>query len=58
MGNDIVGIRIPNLFVLLLSITVGVLAVYLDNVTIATICFLIAAAYAIVILWQWRHPKD
>ena len=52
------GIRIPNLFVLLLSITVGVLAIYLDNVTIATICFLIAAAYTIVILWQWRHPKD
>jgi hypothetical protein len=46
------GIRIPNLAVLLLSLGVGALAIYLENVAVAVVCFSIAAFYAALILWQ------
>ena len=48
------GTRIPNLAVLLLSLGVGALAIYLENVAVAVICFCIAAFYAALILWQLR----
>ena len=51
------GIRIPNLAVLLVALLVGALAVYRGNMVIAAVCFSIAAAYAIVILWQWRNRR-
>ena len=51
------GIRIPNLALLVLSLGVGALAVYLENVAVAAICFSIAAFYAALILWQWRRRK-
>ncbi len=51
------GIRIPSLFVLLLSLGIGAMAVCLRNVAIAAICFSIAALYAALILWQWRRRK-
>lgn len=50
--------RIPSLFVLLLSLGVGALAVCLKNVAIAAICFSIAGLYAALILWQWRRRKN
>ena len=46
------GIRIPSLAVLLLSLGVGALAIYLENVAMAAICFSVAAFYATLILWQ------
>jgi hypothetical protein len=49
---DLMGIRIPNLAVLLLSLGVGTLAIYLENVAVAVVCFSIAAFYAALILWQ------
>lgn len=55
--NDMMGIRIPNFAVILLSLGVGGLAVYLQNVAVAAICFCIAALYAALIVWQWRHRK-
>jgi membrane protein implicated in regulation of membrane protease activity len=51
------GIRIPSLAVLLLSLAVGALAIYLENVAVAAICFSIAALYAAVTLWQWRRRR-
>ena len=51
------GIRIPNLAVLLVALLVGALAVYRGNMVIAALCFSIAAVYAIVILWQWRNRR-
>jgi len=51
------GIRIPNLAVLLLSLGVGALAIYLENVAVAVICFSIAAFYAALTFWQRRHRK-
>jgi membrane protein implicated in regulation of membrane protease activity len=51
------GMRIPSLVVLLLSLGVGALAVYLKNIAIAAVCFSIAALYAALILWQWRRRK-
>jgi len=51
------GIRIPNLALLVLSLGVGALAVYLENVAVAAICFSIAAFYAALILWQSRRRK-
>ena len=51
------GIRIPNLALLVLSLGVGALAVYLENVAVAAICFSIAAFYAALILWLWRRRK-
>ena len=51
------GIRIPNLGVLLTSLGVGVLAICLENVAVAAICFSIAALYTALILWQWRHRR-
>jgi membrane protein implicated in regulation of membrane protease activity len=51
------GIRIPNLALLVLSLGVGALAVYLENVAVAAICFSIAVFYAALILWQWRRRK-
>jgi hypothetical protein len=50
------GIRIPNLAVLLLSLGVGALAIYLENVAVAVVCFSIAAFYTALILWQ-RNRK-
>ena len=50
--------RIPNLGVLLLSLTVGALAIYLDNVAVAAICFSIAGLYAILTFWQWKRRKN
>lgn len=55
--EDLMGIRIPNLAVLLLAIAVGALAVYLENVAVAAVCFFIAAFYAALTLWQWRRRK-
>jgi hypothetical protein len=46
------GIRIPSLAVVLLSLGVGALAIYLENVAVAIICLSIAAFYAALILWQ------
>jgi uncharacterized membrane protein len=52
------GIRIPNLAVLLLSLGVSAMAIYLDNMAVAAICISIAAFYATLILWQWkRHNR-
>ena len=51
------GIRIPNLALLVLSLGVGALAVYLENVAVAAICFSIAVFYAALVLWQWRRRK-
>jgi hypothetical protein len=48
------GIRIPNLAVLLLSLGMGALAIYLENVAVAAICFSIAAFYAALILWRQK----
>jgi hypothetical protein len=50
-------VRIPNLAVLLAALGVGTLAVYMKNVAVAAICFSIAALYAGLILWQWRHHR-
>jgi hypothetical protein len=50
--DNLMGIRIPNLAVLLLSLGVGALAVYLENVAVAVVCFSTAAFYAALILWQ------
>ena len=50
--DDLMGIRIPNLAVLLLSLGVGALAIYLENVAVAVVCLSIAALYAALILWQ------
>lgn len=55
--DDLMGIRMPNPAVLLLSLGVGALAIYLDNVAVAAICFSIAGLYAALILWQWRRRK-
>ena len=55
--DDLMGIRISNLAVLLLSLGVGALAVYLENVAVAAICFSIAAFYAALTLWLWRRRK-
>ena len=52
------GIRMPNLGVLLTSLGVGALALCLENVAVAAICFSIAAFYTVVILWQWRHRRN
>jgi len=51
------GIRMPNLGVLLMSLGVGALAIYLDNVAVAAICFSVAAFYMALILWQWRRRR-
>ncbi len=51
------GIRIPHLGVLLLSLGVGVLAIYVENTAVAAICFSIAAVYTVVILWQWKRRR-
>jgi membrane protein implicated in regulation of membrane protease activity len=51
------GICIPNLGVLLTSLGVGVLAICLENVAVAAICFSIAAFYTALILWQWRRRR-
>ncbi len=51
------GIRIPNLAVLLTALLVGALAIYRGNMVIAAVCFSIAVAYAIVILWQRRNQR-
>jgi membrane protein implicated in regulation of membrane protease activity len=51
------GIRIPNLAVLLVALLVGALAVYRGNMVIAALCFSVAVAYGIVILWQWRNRR-
>ncbi|HWR69460.1 MAG TPA: hypothetical protein VN415_00170, partial [Dehalococcoidia bacterium] len=54
----LMGIRIPNIAVLLLSLGVGALAIYLENMAVAVICISIAAFYATLILWQWkRHNR-
>jgi len=50
--DNLMGIRIPNIAVLLLSLGVGALAIYLENVAVAVICFSIAAFYAALVLWQ------
>ena len=55
--DDLMGISIPNPAVLLLSLGVGALATYLDNIAVAAICFSIAVLYAALILWQWRRRK-
>jgi membrane protein implicated in regulation of membrane protease activity len=51
------GIRIPNLVVLLLSLGVGALAVYLENMAVAAICFSIGTLYAALTFWQWKRRK-
>ena len=51
------GIRIPNLGVLLTSLGVGALAICLENVAVAVICFSIAAFYTTLILWRWRRRR-
>ena len=51
------GIRIPNLAVLLLSLGVGALAIYLENVAVVAICFSIAAFYAALTFWQRKRRK-
>lgn len=51
------GIRMPNLGVLLMSLGVGALAIYLDNVAVAAICFSVAAFYMALISWQWRRRR-
>jgi membrane protein implicated in regulation of membrane protease activity len=51
------GIRIPNLAVLILSLGIGALAIYLENVVVAAVCFSIAAFYVAFTLWQWRRRK-
>jgi ABC-type Co2+ transport system permease subunit len=50
------GMRIPNLGVLLTSLGVGTLAILMDNVAVAAICFTIATFYTALILWRWRRP--
>jgi hypothetical protein len=55
--DDLMGIRIPNLVVLLLSLGVGALAVYLENAAVAAICFSIGAFYAALTFWQWKRRK-
>jgi len=51
------GICIPNLGVLLTSLGVGALAIWLENVAVAAICFSIAAFYTALILWQWQRRR-
>lgn len=51
------GIRIPNLGVLLTSLGVGALAICLENVAVAAICFSIAAFYTALILWLWKRQR-
>jgi membrane protein implicated in regulation of membrane protease activity len=51
------GIRMPNLGVLLTSLGVGTLAICLENAAVAAVCFSIAAFYTALILWQWRHRR-
>jgi membrane protein implicated in regulation of membrane protease activity len=55
--DDLMGIRIPNLAVLLLSLGIGALAIYLENVAVAVICFSIAAFYAALTFWLWKRRK-
>ncbi len=49
------GLRMPNLGVLLMSLGVCALAIYLENVAVAAICFSIATFYTALILWRWRR---
>jgi len=51
------GIRIPILGVLLMSLGVAALAICLDNVAVAAVCFSIAAFYAALLLWRWRRRR-
>ena len=51
------GICIPNLGVLLTSLGVGVLAICLENVAVAAVCFSIAAFYTALVLWQWKRQR-
>jgi len=51
------GIRMPNLAVLLTSLGVAALAIYLENVAVAAVCFSIAAFYTALILCQWRRRR-
>jgi membrane protein implicated in regulation of membrane protease activity len=54
---DFMAMRIPNLAVLLLSLGIGALAIYQENVAIAAICLSIAALYAALIWWQWKRRR-
>lgn len=51
------GIRMPNLAVLLTSLGVAALAIYLENVAVAAVCFSIAAFYTALLLWRWRSQR-
>jgi hypothetical protein len=56
-GRDFKGIRMSYLAVLLTSLGVATMAVYLDNVAVAAVCFSIAALYTALILCQWRGRR-
>jgi hypothetical protein len=45
-------LRIPDLAVLLIALTVGGLAIYRGEAIIAAICLAIGMGYAAVILWR------
>jgi uncharacterized membrane protein len=53
-----VSIRIPDLAVLLVALTVGGLAIYRGNAVIAVVCLFIAAVYAAVVVWRRRDRRD
>jgi membrane protein implicated in regulation of membrane protease activity len=55
--RNCMGIRMPNLGVFLTSLGVGALAIYLENVAVAAVCFSIAAFYTALIFWQWRRRR-
>ncbi len=51
-------IRVPDVAVLLVALTVGGLAIYRGDAIIAAVCLSIGAVYAAVIVWRRRNRGD
>ncbi len=51
-------IRIPDLAVLMIALTVAGLAIYKGNAIIAAVCLSIGAVYAALIVWRRRNRGD